>query len=524
MNTNNTFRQLCALSVVVINSGCSQVVKDEKPNFIILLTDDQRMDAMGAYNAELPIKTPYLDLLANEGIRFTNGFVTTPICVVSRASILTGRYACNARLHQFNTPLPPDVFAHSYPVYLKNTGYFTGQLGKYGVGIEPEEMKYYDVFDGQSTQGPAFREYMGRMMHDSEWLTIRAGEFLDQVPNDTPFCLQLNYKAPHPSSAPAPEDEGTLSEHYFVRNPMDRHEEYEKLPVFVQNGFGRHCYQVLLKTGNEHNPYLRDYYEKIISVDRSLGNILRMLEEKGMADNTVIIFLSDHGTHFGEKQLAGKWTPYEQSLRIPFVIYDPRPKARKGIVLDEMVLNIDVAPTLLDLAGIPIPEVMDGKSMAPLMYTKNAKWRDHFFYEHFTAPATVKRYIPRNEGVRTKTTKYVRWIDIEPTVEEFYDLTQDPMESENLIDNPEYHQMVVHARQTFEQWRRENPSNYHYDSYGRRPQSGAKEIDWNRFKEVRPIEYEKIKTEVERLEVTWTQAIDDWDIRYKICSKVGYWY
>jgi arylsulfatase A-like enzyme len=269
--------------------------------------------------------------------------------------------------------------------------------------------------------------------------------------------------------------------------------------------------------------YMSHYYEKIMSVERSVGNIIKMLEEKGVADNTVIIYLSDHGTHWGEKQLSGKWTPYDLSLRIPFIVYDPRPKAIKTKVSDEMVLNIDIAPTLLDMAGIPVPETMDGKSLVPLIYNKKAKWRDHFFYEHFTSLAPI-RYIPRNVGVRTQTAKYVRWIDMNPPVEEYFDLTVDSDERTNLISNPEYKNQIVAARNLFDNWRTDNPSTYTYDVYGSRPQFGAKDIDWEKFKEVRPKEYEKIKAAVDSMEVTWEQALDDWEIRSEICLKTKYWY
>jgi len=499
------------------------VLANQRPNLLVLLTDDQRVDTLGCYNPQCPIKTPNLDRLAAQGIRFRNGFVTTPICVVSRASILTGRYACNARQHQFQVPMPDDVFEHSYPVYLHQAGYFNGHFGKYGVGITELHKQAFDVFEGQAGQGPPFREYQGRTLHDSEWLTVKTREFLDRVPAGQPFCLQLSYKAPHSSSVPAPEDDHLLDDYDFQRRPMDTAEAHAALPEHVKNGYGRRCYQAFFGSGKGHNPYLRQYFEKIVSVERSVGMIRQMLDERGLAGNTVILFLSDHGTHFGEKQLGGKWTPYEQSLRVPFIVYDPRPQARKGVIRNEMVLNIDVAPTLLELAGVPAPRIMDGRSMVSLIHGRDQAWRDHFFFEHYTSPART-RYIPRNVGVRYVNTKYVRWIDPDIPVEEFFDLKKDTMEANNLIGSRPYQKQVNAARTCFEQWRSENPSPFEYDPYGKRPQFGAKDIDWDRFKEVRPKEYDKIKREVERMGLTWQQALDNWDIRFRICMKVGYWY
>jgi arylsulfatase A-like enzyme len=268
--------------------------------------------------------------------------------------------------------------------------------------------------------------------------------------------------------------------------------------------------------------YMSHYYEKIMSVERSVGNIIKMLEEKGVADNTVIIYLSDHGTHFGEKQLGAKWTPYEQSLRIPFIVYDPRTKA-KGAVSDEMVLNIDVAPTLLDLAGVPIPETMDGKSMKPLINGEKTTWREHFFFEHFVSP-TAPFYIPRNDGVLTKTSKYVRWIDLDPVVEEFYDLVKDPMELNNVIDDPDYTRQVEESKSLFYDWRKKYPAEIDYRPYQQYGQSGVMDMDWEKFKEFRPEQYARIEAEIKRMGVTWEQAINDWDVRFEICKNAKYWY
>ncbi len=514
---------------LALAGGLSVLGDQPRPNLIVLLTDDQRLNTLGVYDAACPIQTPNIDRLAAGGIRFDNGFVTTPICVASRASILTGRYANNAGVHEFLVPMPQANFLQSYPVLLRKAGYFTGMLGKYGVGITKDQEKEFDVYDGQAAQGPAFREYKGRKVHDSEWLTLRTEEFLDLVPQGKPFVLQVNYKAPHGSSAVAPEDEGLLAGHRFERHPMDNPDENRKLPEFIRNSYLEQCYRREFNPGGDHNPFLRSYFEKIVSVERSVGRIVGMLKARGLADNTVIIYLSDHGVHFGEKQLYGKWTPYEASLRIPFIVYDPRPGAKKGTVLDEMVLNIDVAPTLLELAGVSVPDGMDGRSLLPLISDSrpltSEKWRDHFFFEHFTSPAPAASYIPRNEGIRTLDQKYVRWID--PQVggaEEFYDLQRDPEEGSNLIAHPEFMKEIAKARGLFESWRRENPSTFTYDSYGRRPQALAPEIDWEKFRQVRPKEYAKIKAEVERLGVTWEQAMNDWAIRYAICSKAGYWY
>lgn len=503
--------------------------KEIKPNFLIVFTDDQRLNTLGCYDQNCPIKTPNLDDLANSGIKFTNGFVTTPICTVSRACLLTGQYVTNNRMHQFVTPMETDIYQHIYPQYLKQEGYFVGQLGKYGIGITKEQERIYDVYDATDDQGPAFREYKGKRMHDTEWLTVKAKEFFDSIPKEKPFCLQLNYKEPHPSSKPALEDDGLLDSYNFSRQALDTDKAAKNLPDFVRGGLGGNSYTKSNYNNDEvMNRSNRQYFEKIVSVDRSVGKIRTMLKERGLADNTVIIFLSDHGTHLGERHLLGKWTPYDESLRVPFIVFDPRKNAKKGEVLDDMVLNIDVAPTLLEMAGIGIPDRMDGRSLKGLIYGKNETWRDYFFFEHYTSPFMVPNYIPRSVGVRFKDSKYVRWIEVETdpnkNIEEYYDLSKDPIEAINLTNNEDYKQKVQNARDVYNRWREENPSSFKFDEFGPRAQFGSRNIDWERFKIEKPEAYKKIEKEIQRLGIDWDTAVYNWKYRYEISKSIPYWY
>jgi arylsulfatase A-like enzyme len=508
------------ITVLVLCASCSKVQK--QPNLIVIYTDDQRTNTLSCYDKECPITTPNLDKLAENGVMFTQGFVVSPICGVSRACLISGQYMTHHQVKRFQKPLSEEVFAQSYPPQLKKAGYYLGLFGKHGFGITEEQIACFDDYDATTSQGPAFRVYKGDTLHDAAWLTQKTRDFLDGVPQDQPFCLQLNYKEPHPSSVPAPEDDGKLADYPFKRAVTDTPEEHAKLPEFVQTGYGNRSYNTMFGTDEKMQTYVSHYYEKILSVERSVGEIIKMLEEKGVADNTVILYLSDHGTHFGEKQLGAKWSPYERSLRIPFIVYDPRANVR-GVVSDEMVLNIDVAPTLLDLAGVRVPETMDGRSMKPLINGKITTWREHFFFEHFVSP-TAPIYIPRNDGVRTKTTKYARWIDLDPVVEEFYDLAKDPMESNNVIDDPAYTQQVEESRNLFKDWREKFRAEIDYRPYQRYGQSGVKEMDWEKFKAFRPKQYANIEEEVKRMDVSWEQAITDWEVRFEICKNVGYWY
>jgi arylsulfatase A-like enzyme len=541
----------------MIFSSCAKT--NQPPNIIVLLTDDQRTNSLSCYDKGCAIQTPNIDKLANEGIRFDNGFVVSPICVVSRASIITGRYACNNRVHDFGIPIPEEIFEDSYPARLKKAGYFVGALGKYGVGVNQLVQETFDLFEAQEGQGPAFREYKGKKMHDAEWLTVKTMEFLDAVPENKPFCVQINYKEPHGTGKPAPEDKGMLNDYFFEKAKTDSPEEFDKIPDLLKHGMGHVNYKYyvaldyyikkakkdspeelekipdllrqgkldtnkdFVALGGDLNPYKRSYHEMILSVERSVGKIVKSLEERGLADNTIIIYLSDHGLHLGEKQLKGKWTPYDESLRIPFIVYDPRNPKRKGKIMDEMVLNIDIAPTILELAGIEVPKGTDGKSLVSLLDGKEKPWREEFFFEHYCAPSQVHSLIPRNEGIRTKKEKYARWFDFGELHEEYFNLENDPIEANSLIGNPEYEDRIQVLREKFAHWRKENPSNYEHVHNGI-PHFATMNINWERFKKASPAGYKKIEAVVDRLGVTWEQAENDLPLRLQISKEAGFFY
>lgn len=505
--------------------GLAAVSSDVKvqPNILIFLTDDQRWDTIGVNNPALKIDTPNIDRLAGTGVNFSRAFVTTPICAVSRACIISGRYSRNARIHEFLIPFDRDIWSTSYPALLKGAGYYLGQLGKYGVGATKEQEELFDLFDADLAQGEAFHSYKGRNVHDSEWLTQRTRDFLDQVPAGRPFVLQVNYKAPHPSSVPAPEDLGKLKGAEFPAMPADTPEMRALLPAHVLRGLGGFSYPGDFGTPEKRNQWIGAYLEKIISVDRSVGAIMTELDQRGLAGNTVVIFLSDHGTHFGEHGLSAKWSPYDPSLRIPFIVADPRLKQTAGTTSDALVLNLDVAPTVLDLAGLPTEPGMDGHSLLPLLRgEKPADWRRHFFFEHQMSLAILPRPIPRNMGVRTGNEKYLVWTDPSPVLEEYYDLASDPGERKNLLaGRPE---AAAALRGLFQQWEKDNPNTYDYTPYGHRPQSGAPDLDWEKFKAAKPKAYERIAAEIKKRGVSWEDAIEDPEARWEIGQAAEYWY
>jgi len=513
----------CFMSCLVTCASAGAAPALGRPNILILLTDDQRWDTIGANNPSLKIATPHIDRLSAQGVNFSEAFVTTPICAVSRASILSGRYSRNARVHEFLIPFPDDVWQTSYPALLKKAGYHIGQLGKYGVGATKEQIALFDLFDADLTQGEAFHDHDGRRVHDSEWLTLRTRDFLDAVPPDKPFVLQVNYKAPHPSAAVAPEDEGKLAGAEFPAMPSDTSQQRGLIPAHVKRGLGAHSYPADFGTADKRNRWTRNYLEKILSVDRSVGAITAELEKRGLAQNTVILFLSDHGTHFGEKGYTAKWTPYDPSLRIPFIIADPRMSQTAGTRSAAIALNLDVAPTVLDLAGLPPVSGMDGASLLPFLRGENpAGWRQHFFFEHRMSLATIPRPIPRHTGVRGVEEKFLMWNDPHPAMEEYYHLAEDPHEMANLIEARP--QDAAKLRDLLEQWEKNNPDTYDFMPYGHRPQTGAPDLDWQKFKATWPGPHRRIAAEIEKRGCSWEDALVDPDLRFEIGLAADYFY
>lgn len=519
------------LPILLLLLATGVVAEDERPNILFLLTDDQRPDTLTCYDAACPLPTPHIDRLAKEGILFTNGFVTTPICSVSRASILTGRYACNigvTAFHGAGACMSAEVVRNSYNARLRAAGYYTGQIGKLH-GYGPEIQNAVDVYESRHGD---YAEIDGQRVHHAKAMTMLTEDFLDHIPDGMAFCLQVNYTQPHASSRPAPEDDHLLDGITFARHPLDNEEAAAKVPPLIRGSFLDVCYRKAFNGGNgDHNVFARQYFEKVASADRSIGEILKMLEARGLAENTVIFFSSDHGVHFGDKHLYGKWSPYDPSLHVPFIIYDPRDGAAHGTVSDEMVLSLDIAPTILALAGAEIPALMDGKSLVPLISDSRSraqsaeKWRSHFFFEHYHSTGRGN-YIARNEGIRTLDGKYCRWIDPPEPIEEFYDLNKDPLEGDNLFGNPESKDRVENLRARFDEWRAAHPANYIYTPHLKHPctTSFSPKIDWDEFKANRPDQYRAIVKAIREIDVTWEQAMNDWETRLEVSRRSGIFY
>ena len=424
------------------------------PNILFLLTDDQRWDMFGVGGNQI-VETPNMDWLAHHGTRFRNHFVTTAICAVSRASIFTGLYARCHGIHNFRPGFTPEQHEYSYPVRLrKEAGYRTGFIGKYGVGpadaVEAAG-KHYDYFEGFPGQGKYIVE--GRD-HMSRHIGNQAVEFLDGSNANDPWSLSISFKAPHVQDGVPP---------YFLNDPLydDLHRErripefphmdgeyYLSLPDALKNSENRVRWEQRFGNPELWEESVKRYYRLIHGVDVQIGRLFGELENRGMLDNTVIIFSGDNGFYLGERGFAGKWYMHEESIRTPLVVADPRRPGSHGQARNEMSLNIDIAPTILDLAGLEAPASMNGRNLNPLVDGERPAWRSEWFYEHLFE----RHNIPKSEGVRTESWKYFQFPELDPVHEEMYHLTRDPQEDYNLVRNDDHQKQLEHMRTRRKTW------------------------------------------------------------------------
>ena len=455
--------------------GCGTAPENAgPPNILFLLTDDQRFDMFGAGGNPV-VRTPNMDRLANEGVLFTNNYVTTSICAVSRASFFTGLYARCHGIHGFANPLSEQLHALSYPARLREAGYYTGFIGKYGVGRAAhidDAASRYDYFQGWPGQG----QYLvpGRA-HMTEHLGNQAIDFLEGLPADRPWNLSVSFKAPHVQDQIDP---------YFINDPrLDNMYDglrlqpfphmdgsyYESLPEFLKEGTESRIRWVRrFGTPEKWEESVKRYYALIHGVDIQVGRMLEKIGENGQLDNTVVIFTGDNGFFLGERGWAGKWYMHEESIRTPMIVRDPRLSHRAGTRRSEMTLNIDVCPTILDAAGLAVPESMNGRSLMPLARGESMEWRQEWFYEHlFEHPR-----VPKSEGVHTGDWKYFVFPESEPLHEEMYHLAVDPQETINLADSADDSDRLAKLRSRRQAWA-ENLSSWQIDRAWTEPATDA---------------------------------------------------
>ena len=428
----------------------------DRPNIIVFVTDDQRWDTMGCVGNPI-IQTPNLDRLAQEGVLFMQNFCTTSICMSSRASIFTGMYTRRHQINSFQQPLSPELLAQTYPVLLRKGRYRTGFVGKWGLG-GPLPKEDFDYFEGFSGQGQYFQEINGKNVHLTQLLTERALEFLRGCSREQPFCLSVSFKAPHVQDGhPDPFRYDPIYENLYQDTEIPvpttaSAKHFQALPEFIRTSEGRVRWERRFATPRLFQKSVKAYYRLITGADAALGKAMAILDQFKLSENTVILWTSDNGFFLGEHGLAGKWLMHEESIRTPLIIRDPRlPSNRRGSRCEEMTLNIDIAPTLLTMAGANVPAAVQGQDLQPLLEGQPIAWRQDFFYEHLFEHARI----PKCEGIRTKRWKYIRYIQQEPLYEELYDLEKDPQETQNVVGRKENDAVVASLRKRWRELRDE---------------------------------------------------------------------
>lgn len=437
-----------------LNSGQTPKVSTP-PNIIFILTDDQRFDAL-SYAGNNFAHTSEMDHLAKEGHHFSTALVTTPICAGSRASILTGMYE---RTHGYNFqsgPINPVFMEQAYPKVLNTVGYQTAFYGKFGVNYRDVDQLFdtYEIYDRNNAyddyRGYYYKMLNGDTVHLTRYTGQKALDYLDLQKEDHPFCLSLSFSAPHAHDSAEEQYFWQEASQSILENtdippaPKSSDQAFEVLPKNVRDGFNRLRWTWRFDTPQKYQHSVKGYYRMIAGIDREIGKIRAKLKEKNLEQNTVLILMGDNGYFLGERQLAGKWLMYENSIRVPLIILDPRNPKNHDI--HEMALNIDVPSTIAELAGAKVPEGWQGKSLVPLLNNPQATLsRDAVLIEHLWD----FEHIPPSEGVRSKDWKYFRYVD-DHTLEELYDLRTDPEELKNLAKDSKYQATLEELRSTFE--------------------------------------------------------------------------
>jgi alpha-L-rhamnosidase len=420
------------------------------PNIIFILTDDQRWDALG-YAGNKLINTPEMDKLARQGVYFKNAAVSTPICAASRATLLSGMYERSHRYSFTTGPIRDEYMAAAYPRVLRDAGYYTGFFGKFGVKYKDKD-QLFDVHDDYDRgpypdrRGYYYKKIGNDTVHLTRYTGQQALDFLDSAPKDKPFCLSLSFSAPHAHDSAKDqyfwqkETDNLLANVEMPKADLGEDKYFNRLPQPVRDGFNRTRWYWRYDTPEKYQHSVKGYYRMISGIDLEIAKIRERLKETGQDQNTIIILMGDNGYFMGERQLAGKWLMYDNSIRVPLIIYDPR--LNKHMDLDEMALNVDVPKTILDIAGVQAPATWQGKSLYPLVRgTSKSLQRDTILIEHLWEFANI----PPSEGIRTKDWKYFRYVNDRST-EELYSLKDDPKEINNLAADPKYKKQLLALR------------------------------------------------------------------------------
>lgn len=461
-------RKLIVTFVAAMLTACGQppappappetptAAEDTRPNIVFVLVDDLRWDEVGVAGHPY-VETPNIDRVAREGAYFQRAFTTTPLCSPARASFLTGLYphkngitdnlARNEQSHRLET----------FPKMLQAEGYDTAFVGKWHMGNDDTPRPGFTLWAGMKGQGEAISPEMNingerRQIEGyvTDILTDLSVDFVGED-RDKPFLLYLSHKALHPNITQL--DDGSS-----VASPSgvpgfiaaDRHQgRYADatVPRRPNSGVVPTDRPALLRQIGDLPPLgpgtitpeqtIHERQEMLLAVDESLGTIMETIERLGELDNTVVVVTSDHGFWYGEHGLSNeRRLSYEEALRIPLMIRYPN-RIAAGQRPTQMALSIDIAPTMLELAGATPPDKLHGMSLARILDGEDPDWRSSFLIEYYSDTVFERIYLMGYKAVRTDRYKYIRYEDLDG-MDELFDLAGDPYELRNLIDDPRY--------------------------------------------------------------------------------------
>jgi arylsulfatase A-like enzyme len=458
------------------------VSAEDRPNIIFLMSDDQATYSMGCYGTP-DVKTPNLDRLAEAGMVFDNHYDTTAICMASRANVMTGMFEYKTGCNFSHGPLMKEHWSRSYPMLLRKAGYTTAFAGKFGFvvssapkgkGILPK--KDFDRWGGgpgQTKYATAKNKSIAHYAKEYPHSTLAYGAFgrdfiKDFVGNGKPFCLSISFKAPHRPVSPDPK-----FDHIYANQKFTKPENYGR-------EFGKH-FSEQSRSGRQYERFgswnydkdydgvMAKYYQQIYAIDYAVGMIREALTKHGADKNTVIIYTSDNGFFCGSHGYGSKVLPYEESSRVPLIIYDPRHKnSGKQLRSKALTGNVDFAPTIFALAGLTIPKNMDGKNLMPLYDNPEASIHDSLPLINVWGTAAT-----HSLAVVTRDWKYIFWghakDGLKPT-EELYHTDKDPLEFTNQAGNPEYAEALKKMQKAYDsslnKWKKEGVDYHGYKPYG----------------------------------------------------------
>ncbi|MFZ4260716.1 sulfatase-like hydrolase/transferase [Sphingobacterium sp. HJSM2_6] len=415
-------------------------------NVLLIIGESHRADALGVAGNTF-IQTPHIDLLAKQGVYFKNAHVTTAICSVSRASILSGQHRARHGINDFVTGFTANSFKQTLPLQLKENGYRLAWIGSYGVGTAPNT----EAFDLWAPKIP----WNENGLHNTDNITAKATQWIQNYQAKDPFFMQLNFNSAHEIDPTA-----TKPAHYLIQErfknlysditiPTAASSDpavWKSFPPFFQNedNIARKRWLGFFSNEELFQKNSKDYYRSLTGVDEAVGKLIAKLKEKNLDQNTIIIYTSDHGFSLGEHGIMGKWNAFKESTHVPLIIYHPQESSLKGLVNENsFALNIDIAPTILGMLKAKIPTGMQGVNLMDMISGKIAN-RDRFFYEHQVIGSPG---LPQSEALITKDYKYIKFI--EHNYEILYDLKNDPDEIKNEIDNPQYANVLQDLRKTY---------------------------------------------------------------------------